>query len=178
MRVASSVTATAALAILFAPTSAADPTAHLKSEIDAARSESGCPPLQLDTRLNDVSQRVTHETDDYVKHALRFLPTTGENDLLASGNGGVLRVMRETGYNTNKAKLLLGYADNRTGGTGDNETKAIKGAVLEGLAFEALPDCGYTKYGLSALGDDSSQGWPSTRPRTYALTTVVLAGGQ
>jgi hypothetical protein len=176
MRVASSVTATAALAILFAPTSAADPTAHLKSEIDAARSESGCPPLQLDTRLNDVSQRVTHETDDYVRHAFRFLPTTGENDLLPTGNGGVQRIMREAGYNTNKTKLLVGYGDYRTGGTGDNETKAIKGAVLEGLGFEALPDCSYQKYGLSALSDDSSQGWPSTPPRTYVLATVVLAG--
>lgn len=178
IRIALSVTTTAVLAILSAPVSAADPTAHLKSEIDAARSESGCPPLQLDPRLNDVSLRVTHETDDYVRHALKLLPTSGEIDLLASGNGGALRVMREAGYNTNKVKLLLGYADNRTGGTGDNETKAIKGAVLEGLAFESLPDCGYTKYGLSALDDDSSQGWPSTPPRAYAVTTVVLVGGQ
>jgi hypothetical protein len=167
-RVALSITATAILATFFAPTAAADPTAHLKSEIDAARSESGCPPLQLDPVLNDVSQRTAGEMDDYVKHTARSLPTTGDTDLL--------RVMRESGYSPAKAKLLVGYGDFRTGGAGDNEAKAIKGAVLQGLAFEALPDCTYTKYGVSAINDDSSQGWPSTAPRTYAVTAVVLAG--
>src|SRR5271156_4307261 len=75
--VALSITAPAALAISFAPTSAADPTAHLKAEIDAARSESGCPPLQLDPVLNGVSLRVAHEMDDYVRHSSSFLPTGG-----------------------------------------------------------------------------------------------------
>lgn len=169
-------TATTMLAMLFAPTSAADPTTNLKAEIDAVRSESGCPPLYADPRLTDVSQRVAHEVADYVKHASSFLPTTGENDLLATGSGGLLPVMREAGYKTNKAKLLTGYGDDRTGGPGDNEAKAIKAAVLQGLGFEVFSDCGYTKYGLSAIKDDGSQGWPSTAPRTYAVTTVVLAG--
>jgi hypothetical protein len=84
--------------------------------------------------------------------------------------------MRESGYSAAKARLLIGYGDYRTGGTGDNEAKAIRGTVLEGLGFEALPDCTYTKYGVSAINDDSSQGWPSTAPRTYTVTAVVLAG--
>jgi hypothetical protein len=85
--------------------------------------------------------------------------------------------MREAGYNTSKAKLLLGYGDHRTGGAGDNEAKAVKAAVLEGLAFQALPDCAYTKYGVSLLNDDANgQGWPSTAPRTYAVAAVILAG--
>jgi hypothetical protein len=175
-RVALSITATAALAISFAPTSAADPTAHLKAEIDAARSESGCPPLQLDPVLNGVSLRVAHEMDDYVRHSSSFLPTGGEGPPVVEASGGVLRVMREAGYSTAKAKLLEGYGDYRTGGTGDNEAKAIKGTVLQGLGFEVLPDCTYTKYGISAINDDSSQGWPSTPPRTYAVTAVVMAG--
>jgi hypothetical protein len=177
-RVALSVTATAILAISFAPTSAADPTAHLQAEIDAARSESGCPPLQLDPVLNAVSQRVAHEVDDYVRHSSRDLPTSGEGPPVALASGGVLRVMRESGYNTTKAKLLVGYGDYRTGGAGDNEAKAIKGTVLQGLGFEVLPDCTYTKYGVSAINDDSSQGWPSTAPRTYTVSTVVVAGPQ
>lgn len=168
--------ASAILALIFAPASAADPTTHLKSEIDAARAGSGCPPLEPDPRLNAISERVAHEVDDYVKHTSTFLPTTGENDLLATGKGGVSRVMRETGYHTNKVRLLLGYGDYRTGGPGDNEAKAIKAAVLQGLGFEALPDCGYTKYGFSAMNDDRSQGWPSTAPRTYTVAAVVLAG--
>lgn len=175
-RIPLSMTATAALVIFFASTAAADPTTHLKSEIDAARSESECPPLRSDPRLNNVSQRVAHEMDDYVRHAATSFPTTGENDLLSTGAGGVLPVMREAGYNTNKAKLLLGYGDDRMGGTGDNEAKAIKVAVLQGLGFEAIPDCGYTKYGFSAINDDNQGGWPSTSPRAYSVTAVVLAG--
>jgi hypothetical protein len=106
--------------------------------------------------------------DDYVKHMARALPTTGDADLL--------RLMRESGYNTAKAKLLSGYGDYRTGGAGDNEAKAIRGTVLQGLGAEALTDCTYTKYGVSAMNDDSSEGWPSTAPRTYTVTVVVLAG--
>ena len=175
-RFALSITVTAILATFTAPTSAADPTTHLKSEIDTARSESGCPPLQLDPVLNDVSQRIAREVDDYVRHAARTFPTTGEVDVLSSGRGGLLRVLRESGINTDKAKLLNGYGDYRIGGTGDNEAKAIKTTVLQGLGFEVLPDCTYTRYGLSAINDDSNEGWPSTAPRTYAVTTVVLAG--
>jgi hypothetical protein len=83
--------------------------------------------------------------------------------------------MREAGYNTNKARLLLGYGDYRVGGAGDNEAKAVKATVLQGLGFGTLSDCSYTKYGLSAINDDSSQGWPSTAPRTYTVTAVVVA---
>jgi hypothetical protein len=167
-RVVLGVTATVILAIFFAPTSVADVTAHLKSEIDAARSESGCPPLQSDPVLNAVSQRITRETDDYIRHTARSLPIASDTDLL--------RVMRESGYNTAKAKLLAGYGDYHTGGAGDDEAKAIRGTVLQGWGFEALPDCAYTKYGVSAINDDGSQGWPSTAPRAYTVTTVVLAG--
>jgi hypothetical protein len=175
-RIISTTTVTAVGLILAAPTSAADPTAHLKSEIDAARSESGCPPLQSDRRLSNVSERAAHEIDDYVKHSARSLPITGENDALASGAGGVLATMREAGYNTNKAKLLLGYGDSRTGGAGDNEAKAVKTAVLQGLGFDAIPDCSYTKYGLSAINEPNNQGWPSTPPKAYAVSVVLLAG--
>jgi len=172
-----SVIAGAIAPIVLAPASAADPTSHLKSEIDAARSESGCQALQLDPVLTNVAQRVAREMNDYVSYNSRGLPITNEADLLPTGSGGVLRAMREAGYNTSKAKLLVGYGDHRTGGAGDNEAKAIKGAVLEGRGFEALPDCTYTKYGLSALNDDAKgQGWPSTAPRTYAVASVLLAG--
>jgi len=176
-RVALGTAAMAILATLFAPISAADPTAHLKSEIDAARSESGCGPLQLDPILNAISQRVAHEADDYVRHAATTLPTTGEIDLRPTGTGGVLRVMREYGDNTNSARLLNGYGDYRTGGTGDNEDKAIKAAVLQGLGSEALSNCtAYTKYGLSAINDSGQEGWPSTEPRPFSVAAVVLAG--
>jgi hypothetical protein len=180
-RVALSATATAMVAIFLAPTSAADsadPTAVLKSAIDAARSDSGCPPLQPNSILTSVSQRVAGESSDYITHTARSLPTSGENDLVPTGTGGLARVMREFGYPTNRAKLLVGYGDYRTGGPGDNEFKAIKAAVLEGLGFEALTNCTkYTKYGLTAINNDQSpQGWPSTVPRSFSLAVVVVAG--
>jgi hypothetical protein len=166
-RAAVGITAAAILAIFFAPVSVADPTEQLRSQIDAARSEAGCPPFELDPILNDVSQRIVSEMADYVKHTARALPT---------GDAELLGVMRDSGYHTAKARLLSGYGDYRTGGAGDNEAKAIRGTVLQGLGFEALDDCLYTKYGLSAISDDSSEGWPSTAPRSYTVTVVVLAG--
>lgn len=171
------IISTMAISVLFcAPPASADPTTHLKSETDAARSESGCPPLKLDPVLNTISQRIAHEVDDYVRHAATTtLPTTGEIDLMATGSGGLLKVMRESGYSTNKAKLLNGFGDQNVGGPGDNEYKAIRSLVLEGLSFEALPDCGYTKYGLSAINDNNTQGWPSSPPKTYSVAVVVLA---
>lgn len=168
MGAAMGVTGAAISMIAFAPISAADPTQQLKIEIDAARAESGCPPFEVDPVLADLSQRSVHEVGDYVKHTGRFLPTSSDRDLL--------RVLRETGYNTVNAKQLNGYADYRTGGAGDNETRAIKGAVLQGHGFGTLTDCTLTKYGFSGLNDDGSGGWPSTVPRAYSVVVVILAG--
>jgi hypothetical protein len=168
LSVGSSTPAAAVFMIVLAPIVAADPTAHLKSEIDAARTASGCPPLQLDPLLNDVSHTINRENDEYVRHAADVLPATGDVELS--------RVLREAGSNPIKARLLSGYGDHRVGGTGDNEAKAIKATVLQGLGLEVLPDCTYTKYGLNTINDDSSQGWPSTAPRSFTVTTVVVTG--
>lgn len=162
------VTMTAIGAICDAPVSVADPTSHLRAEIDGARSESGCAPFQTDAALTEISQRIATEVDEYVRHAARVLPPSTDTDLL--------QVLRQSGYNTVNARLLNGYGDYRTGGTGDNEAKAIKAAVLEGRGFEALPDCTLTRYGLGAINNDGSGGWPSTQPRTYSVVVVILAG--
>lgn len=119
--------------------------------------------------------------DTWVKHSARVLPTTGELDLVPNGSGGLLEAMRQLGYSTAQAKLISGYGDYRVGDTGDNqggdyETEAIKGTVLEGLGMQVLPDCKYTKYGVGVINDDSSEGWPSTPPRTFSVATAILAG--
>lgn len=176
-RVAAAATGTVILAAVFAPVSAADPYTHLKSEIDAARNAAGCQPLQLDAVLGDISQRVAGETDAYVRHVATNFPTSGELDSRSTGSGGLLGLMRQRGYGTNNVKLLSGYADEFTGGNGDNEAKAVKAAVLEGLDTAALSDCTtYTKYGLAAINNDSPEGFPSMPPRAYSVTAVVLAG--
>jgi hypothetical protein len=92
-----------------------------------------------------------------------------------TGDADLMRALRESGSAIVKAKLLEGYGDPDTGGPGDNEAKAIKATVVEGLAFEVFPDCTYTKYGFSAINEDSSQGWPSTAPRPYTVTAVIVA---
>jgi hypothetical protein len=177
-RAALCITATAISALTFAATSAADPDMHLQSEIDAARSEAGCPPLQLDPVLNDLSRRIVGETDSYVKHAARALPTTNEIDLIPTGSGGLLKAMRQSGYNTQVARLLSGYGDYNEGGNqaDDLEKRAIKDLILEGLAFDTFTDCRYTKYGFDIISDNSSQGWPSTPPRAFSVAAAVLAG--
>ncbi len=171
-RLALSIAATAILAIFLAPMSMADPTTNLQSEIDTARSESGCQAFQLDPLLNDVSQNIARESDEYVRHTARSMPTSPD---ATTGDADLMRLLRESGSAIVKAKLLEGYGDPDTGGPGDNEAKAIKATVVEGLSFGVFPDCTYTKYGFSAINDDSSQGWPSTAPRPYTVTALVVA---
>jgi hypothetical protein len=168
--VALSITATTVMPLFLAPISTADPSTHLRSEIDVARSDAGCPPFQSDPFLNDVSHNIAEQTDEYVRHAARFFPPAAD-----TGDAALMRVLRESGSKIVKARLVAGYGDPNTGGPGDNESKGIKGAVVEGLAYGVFSDCGYTKYGFSAINDDSSQGWPSTAPRTYTVTTVIVA---
>ena len=167
-RVAMSITMTAILTIVLAPISSADPTTHLKSEVDAARTGSGCPAYQSDPVLNAVTQRIMSEANAYANHTATFLPVSDDVSLM--------RVLRESGYYTVKAKLLNGYGDINAGGPGDNEAKAIKAVVLEGTAYQTFTDCGYTKYGFGAINNDSSQGFPSSEPRSYSVAEVLVAG--
>jgi hypothetical protein len=146
LRIALNVTTAAILATALAPPSGADPTASLKSGVDAARGAAGCPPFQPDPVLDEVAQRANRETDSYLLHTARFTPFEDP-----------MPVLRDLGYNTSKAKMLLGY--------GDVDAKAIRGLVIEG--FAALPDCTYTKYGMDALSNDDDG---------YVLTSLVLAG--
>ncbi|WP_319449705.1 MULTISPECIES: hypothetical protein [unclassified Mycobacterium] len=142
------IAAGAVLATWVAPTAAADATTALKSEVDSARAAAGCPPLQSDPILDGVAQRANSETDSNILHTARFIPFEDP-----------MPVLRDLGYNTSKAKMLVGY--------GDVEAKANRGVVVEGYA--AIPDCSYTKYGVNALSDgDGDQG--------YVLAAVVLAG--
>lgn len=174
-----SATITGTLAVVFSSLSAADPPASLESLLDAARAEYGCPALQLDPVLNNVSHRIAGENADYVSHnpRSRTLPTSGEIPLLPTGSEGLLQVLREAGYNTNKTRLLIGYGDDSMGGPADKNAKAVMSAVVEGKALGAFSDCAYTKYGVGAVDNaDISQGWPSMPPKAFTLISVVVAG--
>jgi hypothetical protein len=169
-----SITATATLAIAFAPTSAADLTTRLKSAIDAARSDAGCPPFESDRVLNDVSQRAIREVAGWINHTGTVIPP--EDTGLIPANS-IPAVLIKSGYTPLKARLLNGYGDYLTGGNGDNDAKAIKAAVLQGMSYEVFSDCTYTKYGFSTLNDDGSQGSPSSIPKSFTVTLVIIAGG-
>jgi hypothetical protein len=137
---------TAVLAILLAPTSAADATANLRSGVDAARG--GCPPLQSDPVLDDVARRANGETQSYIEHTARFEPFEDP-----------MPVLHDLGYNASKAKLVPGY--------GDIEAKAIHGVIVQG--WNAIPDCTYTKYGVNVLAN------PEGMHGGYVLAALVLA---
>jgi len=173
-RLSIGATASAVLAALLSPVAVAqDQAANLRAAIDAARMDGGCPPFQSDPVLNDVSDRVTHDVDAWVNHTGKALPVS---DTIVPGVPTVTQALREKGYSPSKVKMLSGYGDNRTGGRGNNETKAIKAALLQGEANVVFSDCQYTKYGLSAMSDDSPQGWPSAPPRSFFVTTVTIIG--
>lgn len=138
---------TAVLAVSLAPASAADATAELRSQVDAARG--GCPPLQSDPVLNDVAQRANGETQSYIEHTARFEPFEDP-----------MPVLRDLGYKAGKAKLIPGYAD--------TEAKATHGVIVHG--WQAIPDCTYTKYGVNVLEN------PQGLHGGYVLAALVLAG--
>lgn len=144
----------------------ADTVDVLKSAIDAVHREGGCAPLQWEPRLAELTERTVHEVQGWVTHTATSLPV--EDTTLMSE-------LRRLDYRTLKARMLSGYADDLTGGAGSYQDKAIKATILQGRSFDVLGDCSYTKFGTSALSDDGSQGWPSTPPKSFAVTSVVLA---
>jgi hypothetical protein len=136
-----------ALTVWLAPTSAADATANLRSQIDATRGE--CSPLQSDPTLDGVAQRANDETRAYIEHTARFEPFED-----------ALPALRDIGYKAGKAKLIPGY--------GDIEDKAIRGVLVQG--WETIPDCTYTKYGVNVLDN------PEGMHGGYVLAALILAG--
>lgn len=111
-----------------ASSSAADPTANLKSQVDAVRG--GCPPLQADPVLDQVAQRANTETAANIAHTARFTPFED-----------VMPILGDMGYPADKGKLIAGY--------GDSEAKATQGVTV--IGWEAIPDCAYARYGVDVL---------------------------
>jgi hypothetical protein len=142
--VLSSTVVSVVLAISLASTATADVTEDLRASVNGARG--GCPALQADPVLNDAAIRATSETEAYIEHTARSIPFEDP-----------MPVLREMGYNAAKAKLVVGY--------GDSQEKAIRGVNV--LGWNTIPDCSYTKYGLSAVYGARGD---------YVLTAMVLAG--
>jgi hypothetical protein len=127
---------TLCMAVAPPPNSAADATANLQTQVDAARG--GCPPLHADPVLTDVARRANGETQSNIEHTARSLPFEDP-----------MPILHDLGYPARKAKLLAGY--------GDAQAKAIRGAVLFG--WESIPDCSYTRYGVNVLEGSAGNYW-------------------
>ncbi|OHV06228.1 hypothetical protein [Mycobacterium talmoniae] len=123
----------AVTATVLAPVASADPTADLRSAVQAKRG--GCPALQSDPVLDGVAQRANLETQNYAGHTARFQPLEDPMPML-----------RHLSYPAGKAKLLAGFAD--------TQQKAIYGAALFG--WDTIPDCTYTRYGADVMTNASS----------------------
>ena len=139
-----------ASAVVLAPPSSADPTADLRSAVEAKRG--GCPALQSDPVLDSVAQRANLETQNYASHTARFQPMEDPMPML-----------RQLSYPANKAKLLAGFANAQK--FPDAQQKAIYGATLFG--WDTIPDCSYTRYGADVVtnGDTGN-----------TTASIVLAG--
>ncbi|WP_156749784.1 hypothetical protein [Mycobacterium sp. E1747] len=152
---------------LSAPTAAAgDAYSELKSQFDTARAAAGCPPLRLDDLLASVSNDAVNQMVNWIKHKGRFLPM--EDKTVASA-------LQARGFTPVHSRLVTGYGDYRTGGPGDDQSKAIQATIVQGRAYQVFENCTYTKYGLSIMGDGGEEGWPSTIPRSFVVTSVVLS---
>lgn len=150
------------------PNAAADPISDLDVQLAQARTDAGCPALQLDDALNGVSQTTVTESADWVMHRGRFLPKEDKT---------VSEALRDVGLAPTKARMLTGFGDYRTGGGGDDMSKAIFATIVQGSAFEVFEDCSYTKYGRAIASDPGAEGWPSSIPRSFAMTSVIVTNG-
>ena len=137
-------------ATMLAPSSSADPTADLRSAVEAKRN--GCPALQSDPVLDQVAQRANLETQNYADHTARFQPMEDPMPML-----------RQLSYPAGKAKLLSGFANAEH--FVDAESKAIYGATLFG--WETIPDCTYTRYGADVV----------TNTNTGNTTAAIVLAG-
>lgn len=124
----------------------ADSTGDLAAAVLSARGN-GCPPLQPDPLVQQTSDMVLRSTDTYLDHTARAIPIADP-----------LPTLHDLGStNTGKAVLFQG--------AGRNPTDAIKFVLITGR--DAIPDCSYTRYGVSAAQNATSG---------FFLTTLVLAG--
>jgi hypothetical protein len=101
--------------------------------------------MRSDPTIDQAATEINKTTDRWINNASRALP---ESDALP--------LLRDLGYGGSRARILSGAAR--------NDGDAIKALILQG--WNALPDCSYTDFGVSALYNAK---------KDMILTTVVLA---
>jgi hypothetical protein len=140
------VIATLTAAVMSACPATADPAPGLKEAVDQVRGVAPCGPLEYDPAVEHAAEIVNRSTDAYLDHTARHVPVADP-----------LPILHDLGVASGKVISLFGA----TGTSGDS----IKSVLLQG--FEAIPDCAYTKFGVSML-------WNASTGKS--LATVVLVG--
>lgn len=138
-----------------APSVLADPVADLRDAITSARSETSCGPLRYNPVVEQGAEVYNRLTDDYLNHTATRVP---EGNLSPGEHVDPLPGLKDLGYSGTKAALLQG-AHKR-------EALAIKGALLEGYAWNAISDCSYSDFGTSMRLNQRTG---------YSLASVILA---
>lgn len=132
-----------------APLASGDSTDNLRSAVFQVR-QAACGPLHSDPTVEQVAEIVNRSTVEWIDHAARAAPIDKDP----------LPVLKDRGYQGNKAALLLG--------AGRTVTESIKMLLLQG--YNKIPDCSYTDYGVSVMQNpNANQGFSN-------LTVLILAG--
>lgn len=129
----------------------------LKTALAAERAaRSSCPALNYSSTLEQVAHGYNRVTQEYLDHVEKRGLTAKEipGDP-ASPEAG----MKALGYSGKKGSLLQG--------AGKDPEVAIRTAVLEGIAYYAINDCGYKDLGVSVVRNANTG---------YFLTAAVLGG--
>lgn len=132
--------------VSLAPPALADAVANLSDAVAQARAGTSCGPLHANPIAEQVAQKFTQKTEDWLNHTGTDIPPEDP-----------LPGLKILGYGGSKAAPLQG--------AGKNEGDAIKGALLEG--YNKIPNCSFTDYGASLMKNERT-GW--------YLSAVILAG--
>lgn len=139
----------------WAPSAGAD-LAALSSAVTQARAGTPCPQLQSHPLVQRASEIANRSNDDYLNHTARSAPVGEAAPGVPVPVLGATEVLKDLGFDAKKTKLLSG--------AGRTEVDAIKFILVSG--FASIPDCSYTKFGVSSLLNEKTG---------YYLTTVILA---
>ncbi|MCV7039423.1 hypothetical protein BST36_02200 [Mycolicibacterium moriokaense] len=138
--------ATLTATVVLACPATADPAPSLQGAVEQVRGSSTCGQLEYDPVVEEAAEIVNRSSDVYLNHTARHVPVADP-----------LPIIHDLGVAGGKAISLYGAAPN----TGDS----IRSVLLQG--YQAIPDCAYTKFGVSMLWNESTG---------KNLATVVLVG--
>ncbi|CAJ1500488.1 hypothetical protein [[Mycobacterium] burgundiense] len=117
----------------------------LRAAVLTAR-QASCEPLRSDPFVEQAAEIVNRSTDKWLDHLGRAVPVPDP-----------LPILQDLGYGGGSAVQFEG--------AGVTDAESIAGLLI--VAYDTLPDCSYTDYGVSVIQNQRTG---------HYLTAVVLAG--